>query len=178
MATAFKAPPITVEQYEAFEGYPGLKDELIYGEIILSPQPKPLHQRVVRKILFLIDAALKNQDFTVEINSNIDFGVEYSMPAPDVFVIANSEWKRACDEDDYVRIPPVLAIEVLSPANTKPAVEKKVNLYLNNGVQEVWLIHPKQQTLVRVTPAKRSTVKGHISLPPPLTGKIALSEIF
>jgi hypothetical protein len=41
MATAFKAPPITVQQYEAFQGYPGLKDELIYGEIILSPQPKP-----------------------------------------------------------------------------------------------------------------------------------------
>jgi len=178
MASAFKAPPITVEQYEAFEGYPGLKDELIYGEIILSPQPKPLHQRAVRKVLFLIDAALKNQEFTVETNSNIDFGTEFSMPAPDVFVIAKSEWDRACDEDDYVRLPPVLAVEVLSPANTKPAVEKKVNLYLNNGVQEVWLIHPKQQTVVRVTAGKRSTVKGQVSLPAPLTGKITLSEIF
>jgi len=177
MATAFKAPPITVQQYEAFQGYPGLKDELIYGEIILSPQPKPLHQRVVKNLLLLLDSALKNQEFTVETNSNIDFGAEFSMPAPDLFVIANSEWKRACEEDDYVRIPPVLAIEVLSPANTKPAVEKKVTLYLNNGVKEVWLVHPKQRTLVRVTPGKRATVKGSISLPP-LTGKIALAEIF
>ncbi len=136
-----------------------------------------MHQRVVKNLLLLLDSALKNQEFTVETNSNIDFGAEFSMPAPDLFVIANSEWKRACDEDDYVRIPPVLAIEVLSPANTKPAVEKKVTLYLNNGVKEVWLVHPKKQTLVRVTPGKRATVKGIISLPLPLTGKIALAEI-
>jgi len=67
---------------------------------------------------------------------------------------------------------------VLSPANTKPAVEKKVTLYLNNGVQEVWLIHPKERTLVRVTQSKRAAGKGLISLPLPLKGKIAVPEIF
>jgi len=178
MATAFKAPPITVEQYKAFAGYPGLKDELNYGEIVLSPQPKPLHQQVLLNVMDSLRAALKDQEFTVQTNSNIDFGTEFSMPAPDVFVIAKSEWKRACDEDDYVRTAPILVVEVLSPANTKPAVEKKVTLYLNNGVKEVWLIHPKRQTVLRVTPAKRAAAKGLVALPPPLTGKIALAEIF
>jgi Uma2 family endonuclease len=67
---------------------------------------------------------------------------------------------------------------VLSQANKKPAVEKRVSLYLNNGVSEVWLIHPKQKTLVRVTQTKRGAVKGAVSLPSPLIGKIALSGMF
>jgi Uma2 family endonuclease len=125
MATAVKAPPITVEQYKAFQGYPGLKDELIYGENVLSPRPKPLHQQALMNVMDLLRAALKTQDFTVQTNSNIDFGAEFSMPAPDVFVIAKPEWKRACDEDDYLRTAPVLVVEVLSPANTKQAAEKK-----------------------------------------------------
>jgi len=178
MATAFKAPPITVEQYKAFEGYPGLKDELIYGEIVLSPQPKPLHQQVLLNVMDLLRAALKGQEFTVQTNSNINFGAEFSMPAPDLFVTAKSEWKRACDEDDCLETAPFLVVEVLSPANTKTAVEKKVTLYLNNSVKEVWLIHPKQRILVRLTQQKRAAVKGSISLPLPLVGKIELADIF
>ncbi len=77
-----KAPPITVEQYKAFEGYPGLKDELINGEIVLSPQPKPLHQEVLSNVLFLLREAIESQDFTAQTNSNVDFGPQFSMPAP------------------------------------------------------------------------------------------------
>jgi len=91
-----KAPPITVEQYKAFEGYPGLKDELINREIVLSPQPKPLHQEVLANILFLLREA----------------------------------------------------------------------------------IEPKKQTLERVTNQKRAKVKSEAALPAPLTGKIALTDIF
>jgi len=183
MATACKAPPITVEQYKAFAGYPGLRDELIYGEIILSPQPKPLHQQMVTNVMDLLRAALKDQDFVVQGNTNIDFGAEFSLPAPDVLVIARSEWKRTCDQDDYLQTAPVLVVEVLSPANKKSAVEKKVTIYLNNGVKnngvkEVWLIHPKQRTWARITQQRRIAGKGLISLPSPLTGKIALAEIF
>jgi Uma2 family endonuclease len=89
-----------VEQYKAFAGYPGLRDELIYGEILLSPRPKPLHQQMVTNVMDLLRAALKDRDIVVQGNTNIDFGAEFSMPAPDVLVIARSEWKRACDQDD------------------------------------------------------------------------------
>jgi len=178
MATAFKAPPITVEQYKAFQGYPGLKDELINGEIVLSPQPKPLHQEVLANILFLLREALNSQDFTAQTNTNIDFGTQFSMPAPDVFIIGKTEWRRARDSEDYLQSPPLLVVEVLSPANKKPRVEQKITIYLNGGVTEIWLIEPKKQTLERVTNQKRAKVKSEAALPAPLTGKIALSEIF
>lgn len=178
MGSGFKAAPISVEQYRAFAGHPGLKDELIQGRIVLSPQPKPLHQQIVMNVMDLLRGALQGQEFVVQGNSNIDFGAEFSMPAPDVFVVAKAEWKRACDEDDYLRAAPVLVVEVLSPANKKTAVEKKVSVYLNNGVQEVWLIQPRQRTVVRASKGARSGVTGMLSLPRPLSGAIAVGEIF
>jgi hypothetical protein len=54
-----------------------------------------------------------------------------------------------------------------------------VSLYLDNGVKEVWLMHPEQRMLVRFTQGKRAGVKGLVALPlRRLIGKIALAEIF
>jgi Uma2 family endonuclease len=53
-----KAPPITIEQFEAFESFPGLRDELIRGEIVLSPQPKPFHQQIAKNIERLLERVL------------------------------------------------------------------------------------------------------------------------
>jgi len=40
--------PITVAQYlHSFEGYPGLRDELINGRIVMYPQPYPSEQRTL-----------------------------------------------------------------------------------------------------------------------------------
>src|SRR3954452_9663145 len=117
MATQIvKATPITVEQYEAFEGFPGLRDELINGKIVLSPQRKPLHQQISENIHRLLHEALSDH-FVAKQNSSIKLREANSMPAPDVFVVRRADWKRACESDQYLEIPPVLAVEVISPAN-------------------------------------------------------------
>ena len=67
------------------------------------------------------------------------------MPSPDVFVIDLAEWKRARLEEIYPDGSKVLlAIEVLSPSNRKPALLSKINLYTTHGL-EAWLVDPKQQ---------------------------------
>ena len=108
MAATTVAPPITVEQYERFSGYPGLRDELIHGEIVLSPQPKPLHQPVAQNVHDLLRAAVRSQPYTARQNSNLRFPGVYSMPAPDVFVVSRKEWCRACRENEYVSKTPIL----------------------------------------------------------------------
>jgi Uma2 family endonuclease len=60
IATQIKPTPITVEQYEDFEGFPGLRDELINGKIVLPPQPKPLHQQVSENIHGLLNKILSS----------------------------------------------------------------------------------------------------------------------
>jgi Uma2 family endonuclease len=180
MATQIlKAPPITVEQYEAFEGFPGLRDELINGEIVLSPQPKPLHQQVSENIHVLLNKVLSGQ-FVAKQNSNIKFREANSMPAPDVFVVSRAEWKKACESDQYLDRPPVLAVEVISPANRKVRVAQKIDIYLGNGVSAVWVSYPKKRLLRTYQSggvAELSEVDTVI-LPRPLQGEIKVRDMF
>lgn len=43
-------------------------------------------------------------------------------------------------------LAPDLAVEVLSPSNTRKEIEKKLELYQSTGVQLVWIIDPKKRT--------------------------------
>jgi Uma2 family endonuclease len=180
MATQIvKPPPITVEQYEAFEGYPGLRDELINGEIILSPQPKPLHQQISENIHRLLNEVLSDQ-FVAKQNSSIKLREANSMPAPDVFVVRRADWKRACESDRYLEMPPILAVEVISPANRKSRVAQKIDLYLSTGVSAVWVCYPKKR-LLRTYHAGQITELSEtetVVLSEPLLGEIKVQNMF
>lgn len=175
-----KATPITVEQYEAFEGFPGLRDELISGEIVLSPQPKPLHQQVSENIQGLLSRVVKDR-FVAKQNSNIKFRDANSMPAPDVFVVRRADWKKACESDQYLETPPVLAVEVISPANRKVRVAQKIEIYLANGVSAVWVCYPKKRLLraYRMGAAALEFSEAEtVLLPLPLSGEIKVLDMF
>ena len=180
MATQIvKAPPITVEQYEAFEGFPGLRDELINGEIVLSPQPKPLHQQIAENIQSLLNQVLSDR-FVAKQNSNIKFREANSMPAPDVFVVGRADWKRACETDRYLETPPVLVVEVISPANRKIRVAQKIDLYLSSGVSAVWVCYPKKRLLrtYQTGGIAELSEAETVVLPQPLLGEIKVQDMF
>ncbi|MBV9266986.1 MAG: Uma2 family endonuclease [Acidobacteriaceae bacterium] len=180
MATATVAPPITVEQYLAFEGYPGLRDELIKGRIVLSPQPKPLHQYVAQHVYNLLREAFKESLYTVGLSSNIRFDLAHSMPAPDVFVVTKTALSAAIANDAYLSEPPLLAIEVISPANSRRNVIDKTELYLSHGTKLVWTIYPKKKRVdvfawdARVIEVPHT---GTLPLPQPANTSIAVGDL-
>src|SRR5262249_36993748 len=47
----------------------------------------------------------------------------------------------------HCRIAPDLAVEVISPNDLAYEVDAKVQLWLNAGVQRVWVVNPQQRTL-------------------------------
>jgi Uma2 family endonuclease len=141
--------PITTEQYEQFEGYPGLRDELINGRIVMNPQPKPLHQHVMLNILGILQRFCEGTEYIVNGNSNIKFSTLHSMPSPDVFVVLKQEWEEAMESDNYLQNPPLLAVEVLSKANRPKHVHEKIAIYLEAGVKEVWVVNTKERSLAK-----------------------------
>ncbi|MFL6414468.1 MAG: Uma2 family endonuclease [Bryobacteraceae bacterium] len=183
MSTSPRHSPITVEQYEHFKGFRGLKDELIFGEIVLSPQPKPLHQQIAENIHRSLHTVLQGQPFAVKQNTNIRFRNAHSMPAPDVLVTTREQWMEACDSDSYLSAPPLLIVEVLSPANRRRRVEAKVQLYLANGVKEVWLASPKRKSVEvirgdQTESRHQHSIEESIALPQPLSGRVLVRPIF
>ncbi len=151
--------PITVEQYERFVGYPGLKDELIYGEIVLSPQPKPLPQQIAE--------------------THLRFGAAHSTPAPDVLLVPVEAWREACRKNQYLSAPPLVVAEVLSLSNRSAVMAKKVRLYLEQGVKMVLVIQPKARQLAchqANQDVLLAAAEDQITLPQ--AGVVSLSTVF
>src|SRR5277367_891192 len=49
--------------------------------------------------------------------------------------------------EGFTREPFVVAVEVISKSNDPIDIERKKNQYLAGGVQEVWLVYPKANTI-------------------------------
>ncbi len=60
----------------------------------------------------------------------------------DAFKATTPDWR----ERPFTIIPP-LVVEVLSPTDRLANVLRKVALYLDLGVQEIWLVNPRSQTV-------------------------------
>jgi len=140
---------VTLAEYLRMEFPEGTKDELIQGEVVISPAAKPNHLRVIKQLVRLLDDILDGKKF--EAYSDMSFVADAiepaSMPQPDVFVIDNARFTKAAAEDRYPEGAPELAVEVVSPSNTKKKLAEKTELYLANGSLEVWIVYMKTRTV-------------------------------
>jgi len=174
-------PPITIEQYLAFKSPAGFRDELIEGEIILSPDPKALHNEVAHQLCRLLERKLKGSKFVARQRTNMRMPQDHSMPSPDVFVIDKARWLAAITEDGYPLQSPQLAVEVISRSNTRKNVTRKAALYLKNGALAVWIIYPRKQIVHILTSSSATILKldDSLPLPPPLPNSLLpVKDIF
>jgi Uma2 family endonuclease len=66
---------------------------------------------------------------------------------PDVSFIQAGRLPGGDLPKDHVRIPPDLAVEVVSPSDLAYEVEERVDDYLNAGVPLIWVIYPENRTV-------------------------------
>lgn len=168
MSTAFKIPPITAEQYLNSKAPEGFRDELIEGEIVVAPMPKPLHHDIVENIYSLLKTELQQSRFKVGTAINMDMREDYSMPVPDVWVMERTRWRTALEQNAYPKGSPELAIEVRSRANTRRHVLQKVKLYLKNGSKAVWVVFPRTKRIEAYHPNQESPSIHESSIATPL----------
>lgn len=169
---------ITVAQYEhSFEGYRGLRDELINGRIVMSPKAKPLHQQVRMNIVRLLEAACEPAKYIVNGNSNIKFPASNSALSPDVFVVETSRWEDAIEKDSYLDVTPVLVVEVLSPSEDW---SEKIGIYLEAGAGSIWVVDPKTRSVLVYAGSEKRQYGQHaeINLLFPLRGSVETDGIF
>jgi len=182
MASAI-APPITIEQYLAFESPAGYHDELINGNIIVSPDPKPLHLDIAENLFHLLRAAVGDA-YKVGQRINLRFPAHNSMPSPDVFVMEMAAWKDSRAANEYPDGSKVLlVVEVVSPGNRSNAIRKKADLCQKNSL-EAWIVYPKKQQIKIHRPGHPTMTlsaqdNALVSLPPALPGNsISIAQLF
>ena len=78
-------------------------------------------------------------------------------------------WRRADIgpiDDRYVRVPPLLAVEVAGRDDGEPELRNKVRWYFEHGTAVVWLVLPASREILVLTPAAESRHDDSDRLPP------------
>lgn len=170
----------TFTEYLRYQAPPGKRDELIHGEVVLSPSPNRRRQDLCTHIYDLLKAAVL-PDYVVRLDTTVNLGVREG-PRPDVFVIDRKRWVAADEHGGFPQGGPQLVAEVKSESNSWSELLEKKDLYLGDPqCLAVWIVAPDQE---RVHVYSRNAGSIHdsaalVEIPKPLgNGAIAVGEIF
>jgi Uma2 family endonuclease len=123
--------------------------QLINGELITSPAPSPLHQRVSRKLFKLIDKAIfgNGELFFALIDLYIN---NKNVFQPDLVYLSDKNKEYLTTRG--IEGPADLIVEIISPSNSYTDRNQKKNTYLAFGIHEYWIVDPANETIEVYTP--------------------------
>ena len=128
---------------------PGERWELVDGEVLVTPSPHWMHQRVIGRLFVQIAAYVRQHALGEAFPSPLDVKLEPGLVLqPDVLVVPAGELRR---RSDVVRRL-LLAVEVLSPSSARHDRVTKRPRYQRNRVPEYWIVDDTSQTVERWTP--------------------------
>ena len=123
------------------------REELIDGELIVSPGAKVSHAALVGRLRASL-ALLEQRGYVLANDFACVLGGR-SMPIPDLAAVRKDRWQSAADNDEWLDGSPELVIGVASPSNRK--LHRKAEGYLEHGAEQVWIVFPGTQTVTVVT---------------------------
>jgi Uma2 family endonuclease len=139
----------TSADLERMPDIPGVRYEIIDGDLFVSRTPDEAHQYVC--------VALSSALHAWSIQSGAGMAVptpglvfsEDNDVIPDLVWISHAQRARARDEKGHYRFAPELVVEVLSPGSVNERRDRdlKLNLYSRQGVQEYWIVDWREHLL-------------------------------
>jgi Uma2 family endonuclease len=165
------------------EDPPGVRLELVDGEIAVSPSPVPRHSFSV----VALGAILKNHvdEFDLgELLMDVDtiFG-EHDVRRPDLLYFTKA--RRHFIGEKAIEGPPDLAVEVISPGSERIDRKDKFKQYAAGKVKHYWIIDPQLRTVEAYKLSGGSYAGGvrasgsdTVSLPPFPKLEIPLSKLW
>jgi Uma2 family endonuclease len=131
---------MTAEEFLNLPDEPG-KQELLDGEFISAPLAKVSHMHVIKRLFELLRTVLPISQVWVQTGYQLD---RRGWLVPDVSV----SWPGQPVKDGWMQGAPMVAIEVVSPANRPEHIVKKTAAYLDEGAAEIWMVHPGTPSMV------------------------------
>jgi Uma2 family endonuclease len=155
--------PMTAEQFARLPEDKSYRDELIRGKICVREPGPPgyTHGGVDARIGYVLfgfvnprrlGKVMHNVGFVFERNPDTVCGPDVSFVAADRLNILGLR--------SYPDGAPDLAVEILSPSNTKKDTQEHVALYLRTGSRLVWIVDPKLRTITVHRPNEEPIVLG------------------
>lgn len=122
--------------------------EYIDGTVYMSPSPSTKHQRISSRLHIKLGNFLEGKicevfhaPFDIELKNEKIEGTRIVIP--DISVICD---KSGFTDQRYVGVPDLI-VEILSPSNQSHDLITKLNLYMDYGVKEYWIVNPMLNTV-------------------------------
>jgi len=145
---------MTVEEFDALPEEPGVRYELIEGELYVLASPMYYHQDICTRIMLELGPWARAHGGSV--NHHTDFKMaDNTVLAPDVYYLSTESLARI-DPHKRNEGAPDLCIDVWSPSNERQEedLRRKAKIYLANGAKAVWLIYPEARIARIYKPGK------------------------
>ena len=123
--------------------------ELIYGELVMMSPAGAEHGFVAGRIFRFLAEFVEQHQLGAAFAAETGFRIESNpdlVRAPDASFVRKDRLLAGFPKG-YVDGVPDLAVEVISPGDTRRAVSEKTNLWLAHGTRSVWVADPSQQTI-------------------------------
>ena len=118
--------------------------EVVHGELLVSPAPRPWHEEVGIRLLESVRAYLRAEPVghAYGSRSDLSWGLRDVLVSPDLFVVPLEEARRL----DWLTLRTVLLVaEVLSPSSIRADRFTKRRLYQERGVPLYWIVDPEER---------------------------------
>ena len=140
-------PPTTAEELLLLPD--GMHGEIVRGVFVPMPAPGTLHGVVTMRVGSYLHVFVEERGLGIVTTAGTAFRLARK---PDTVRCPDSAFVRA------ERVPsplprgavegaPDLAVEVLSPSNTRAEIDRKLAEYLRYGARQVWIVDPEDRTV-------------------------------
>ena len=150
----------------------GKRYEILEGALVVSPSPRPKHQRIVLNCVEFLRVAERRgygQVYVAPLDVVLD---DLNVTEPDVLFVRSERLEIV--RESNVQGAPDLIIEVLSPSTRERDRGLKAHLYAQYGVFEYWIADPDTETLS----VYRLTPEGFVRSGPYHAGDTVTSPLF
>jgi len=137
----------TVDEFELLPEGDGIRYEILDGELVMSAAPATEHQRISRRLGYLLYQALELTGLAEVFNAPFDVELARdSVVEPDLVVIRSEHAERITRK--RLVGPPDLVVEILSPSTAPRDLETKLRLYARHAIPSYWIVDPERRQVV------------------------------
>jgi Uma2 family endonuclease len=118
--------------------------ELLDGALFVTPSPRPLHQRVSKRLQRQLEAYFEDRGLGEVFNAPVDVILSmHDVVVPDLVVVTvpPQVTERA------IKGAPALVVEILSPTTRARDRKLKAERYATLGVANYWIVDPGRETI-------------------------------
>ncbi len=141
----------------------GYTHEVVNGELVMSPKNNWYHGRICTRLVTAICNFVREHRLGAVLDSSTGFWMfNRNCRAPDVSFVPRTRLESLGFKPSERRFfpgAPDLAVEILSPNNTRAEMDERLKDFFASGTQIAWLIDPENQSVeVCHSPTQRKLV--------------------